>query len=207
VATTTTLGSVDERQLYTALKQARPLAYPMWKRGGFKPHLAQAAVLMHSSRNKVISGGRRLGKSEIGAAELDAEVVKTKIVLSKLTEMGKRREFWIVGPNYTDAEKEFRKHWDLINRLGIPMDKPGSYYDAHSGDMQISLMKGKYIVLGKSAAKPERLVGEGLNGVIMAEAAKMKESVWSKYIRPTLADFNGWSIFASTPEGKTVRTL
>lgn len=196
------LGAVDPVKLYAALRQARPLAYPIWKAGKFKPHLSQAAVLMHSSRHKVVSGGRRLGKSEIGAAELDAEVVKTKIVLRQLEEMGKRREFWIVGPNYTDAEKEFRKHWDLIKRVGIPMDKPGSYYDAHSGDMQISLFKGKYIVLGKSAAKPERLVGEGLNGAIMAEAAKMKESTWSKYVRPTLADFNGWSIHASTPEGK-----
>lgn len=185
-----------------ALKAARPLAYPIWRKGRFKPHLAQSAVLMHAARHKVVSGGRRLGKSEIGAAELDAEVVKTKIALSWLTEMGKRREFWIVGPEYTDAEKEFRKHWDLIKRIGIPMDKPGSYNDPHSGDMQLSLMKGKYLVLGKSAKHPERLVGEGLNGCVLAEAAKMKESVWSKYIRATLADFGGWSIHASTPEGK-----
>lgn len=202
MAETVALGEVVPERLYEALKQARPLAYPIWKAGKFKPHLSQAAVLMHSARHKAISGGRRLGKSEIGAAELDAEVVKTKLSLKWLEEMGKRREFWIVGPNYTDAEKEFRKHWDLIKRVGIPMDKPGSYYDAHSGDMQISLFKGKYVVLGKSAAKPERLVGEGLNGAIMAEAAKMKESTWSKYVRPTLADFNGWSIHASTPEGK-----
>lgn len=194
--------TVAEPSVYDALKQARPLAYPIWRAGRFKPHLSQAAVLLHPARHKVVSGGRRLGKSEIGAAELDAEVVKTKIVLSWLREHGKRREFWIVGPEYTDAEKEFRKHWDLIKRVGIPMDKPGSYYDAHSGDMQLSLFEGKYLVLGKSAKHPERLVGEGLNGAIMAEAAKMKESVWSKYVRPTLADYNGWSIHASTPEGK-----
>lgn len=202
MATKVRLGDVDPVKLYAALKQVRPLAYPIWKAGNFKPHLSQAAVLMSPARNKVVSGGRRLGKSEIGAAELDAEVVKTKIALGWLRDHGKRREFWIVGPNYSDSEKEFRKHWDLIKRVGIPMDKPGSYYDAHAGDMQLSLFGGKYIVIGKSAAKPERLVGEGLNGAIMAEAAKMKESTWSKYVRPTLADFNGWSIFASTPEGK-----
>ena len=202
MATATASRTQASPDALVALKAARPLAYPAWKAGGFRPHLSQAAVLMHSARNKVVSGGRRLGKSEIGAAELDGEVVKTKIILSKLIELDKRREFWIIGPEYTDAEKEFRKHWNLVKKLGIPMDKPGSYYDAHSGDMQLSLMKGRYLVLGKSAKHPERLVGEGLNGAIMAEAAKMKESVWSKYIRPTLADFNGWSIFASTPEGK-----
>jgi hypothetical protein len=38
--------------------------------------------------------------------------------------------------------------------------------------------------------------------VVLSEAAKLKPTVWSKYIRPTLADYNGWSFMASTPEGK-----
>jgi hypothetical protein len=194
--------TVDRPDGFTALRAARPLAASMWDRCVYRPHLAQAAVHMDPARNKVVSGGRRFGKSEIGAGELDVEVLNTKLVLKALEELGKRREFWIVGPNYTDSEKEFRKHYDAIKRAGIPMDKPGTYYDAHSGDMQMSLFAGKYLVLGKSAAHPERLVGEGLNGVVMAEAAKMKESVWSKSIRPTLADYRGWSIHTSTPEGK-----
>lgn len=157
---------------------------------------------MSPARHRAVSAGRRFGKSEIGAAELDTEVMKTKMMLSQLEELKQRCEFWIVGPEYSDSEKEFRKHWDALKLWGIPFDKPGSYYDAHSGDMQLSLFGGKYMLLGKSARYPERLVGEGLSGVIMAEAAKLKESVWSKYIRPTLADFKGWSIHSSTPEGK-----
>lgn len=191
-----------DQSIHDALKSARPIASATWDRMGFRPTLAQAAVLMHPARHKVVSGGRRLGKSEIGAGELDAEVTKTKLILSKLNELDVRREFWIVGPEYTDSEKEFRKTWNAVKRAGIPMDKPGSYYDAHSGDMIMSLMRGRYLVIGKSARHPERLVGEGLTGVVMAEAAKQKESVWSKYIRPTLADFGGWSIHSSTPEGK-----
>ena len=150
----------------------------------------------------MVAAGRRVGKSEIGAGELDVEAVRTRLLLPQLVDEGKRREFWIVGPEYTDAEKEFRKHYDALKRVGAPFDKPGTYYDAHAGDMQISMYQGKYIVLGKSAKHPERLVGEGLSGVIMAEAAKQKESTWTKYIRPTLADFKGWSLHTSTPEGK-----
>jgi hypothetical protein len=138
----------------------------------------------------------------MGAGELDIEAVRTKFCLSYLEDKGVRREFWIVGPNYTDAEKEFRSHYNALKRMDAPFDRPGTYYDAHSGDMQISMYGGKYLVLGKSAAHPERLVGEGLSGVIMAEAAKQKERTWTKFIRPTLADFNGWSIHTSTPEGK-----
>ena len=186
----------------TALAQRRAMAWKVWRSCKYMPHSEQAKVLVSPARHKVVAGGRRVGKSEIGAAELDAEVLVTKLMLPQLEDLGKRNEFWIVGPNYTDSEKEFRKHWDAIKRWGIEMDKPGSYYDAHSGDMQLSLFQGKYLVIGKSAQHPERLVGEGLAGAIMAEAAKLKESVWSKYIRPTLADFGGWSIHASTPEGR-----
>lgn len=123
-------------------------------------------------------------------------------MVPQLTESRRRREFWIVGPEYSDAEKEFRKHYDALKKVGAPFDKPGTYYNAHNGDMQVSMYDGKYLLIGKSARYPERLVGEGLSGVVMAEAAKLKPSTWYKYVRPTLADFKGWALFSSTPEGR-----
>lgn len=177
-------------------------ASEVFKAAKYAPHDAQKVVHASKARNRVLSAGRRLGKSEVGAGELDIEAAKTRLMCNYLEDVGQRREFWIVGPNYTDSEKEFRKHYNALKRMGAPMDKPGTYYDAHAGDMQISMYGGKYLVLGKSAAHPERLVGEGLSGVIMAEAAKQRERTWTKYIRPTLADFKGWSLHSSTPEGK-----
>jgi hypothetical protein len=174
----------------------------IFRQVGYSPHRAQIPVHQSSARNKVIAGGRRVGKSELGAGELDVEAVKARFMLRQLEETGKRREFWIVGPEYTDAEKEFRKHYDALKRVDAPFDKPGTYYDPHAGDLQLSMYGGKYLVLGKSAKHPERLVGEGINGVIMAEAAKQRERTWTKFIRPMLADFKGWSLHSSTPEGK-----
>lgn len=168
----------------------------------YSPHRAQAQVHADGTRNRVIAAGRRFGKSEIGGGELNIEAARTQLMRNRLEAEGKRREFWIVGPEYTDAEKEFRKHYDALVRTGAPLDKPGTYYDPHAGDLQISMFKGRYLVIGKSAKHPERLVGEGLSGVIMAEAAKQRERTWTKFIRPTLADYNGWSIHSSTPEGK-----
>lgn len=185
-----------------ATTHARLRVDEIFRRMKYEPHRVQTMVHRSHKRNRVVAAGRRLGKSEIGAGELDIEAVRTRFLLNELHESGKRREFWIVGPEYTDAEKEFRKHYDALKRVDAPFDKPGTYYDAHSGDLQISMYHGKYMVLGKSAKHPERLVGEGLNGVIMAEAAKQKEVTWTKYIRPMLADFNGWSLHSSTPEGK-----
>jgi hypothetical protein len=155
-----------------------------------------------AARHRVNAAGRRFGKSNIGGHELTVASLEAKTRARLLEDLGIRQEYWIVGPNYTDAEKEFRVLYNDLKRLKVPFDRPGTYNDPKSGSMQISLWDGRYLVSAKSAAHPESLVGEGLHGVIMAEAAKMKGSVWSKYIRPTLSDFQGWSLWSSTPEGR-----
>lgn len=129
------------------------------------------------------------------------EIFYTKPLSSTLLEKGQRREFWIVGPEYSDSEKEFRVIWNIVKKLEMPMEK-GSYNNLESGDMQIVLWDGTFVVAAKSARYPDRLVGEGLSGVILAEAAKLKRNLWTKHIRPALSDFNGWSFHSSTPEGK-----
>ncbi len=168
----------------------------------FTPHPGQRQIANSTARHRVAACGRRFGKSYVGGHELAVEALHTRILLPQLISTDKRREFWIVGPNYSDAEKEFRVLYNDLSKLGAPFDKPGTYNNPHDGDMQISLYGGKFIVIAKSAQYPDRLVGEGLNGVIMAEAAKQRERTWTKFIRPMLADFNGWSLHTSTPEGK-----
>lgn len=169
---------------------------------GWRPHRGQLLIAESNARHRVASCGRRFGKSDVGGHELVPEALYTYLIKDELKRKMKRREFWIVGPEYSDSEKEFRVLWNELSRLEVPFDKPGSYNDPISGNMHISLWNGAFQVHAKSAKYPATLVGEGLSGVIMAEAAKMKQLVWIKYIRPTLADFNGWSLHTSTPEGK-----
>lgn len=174
----------------------------LMEKANHKPHPGQRVIHDSNARHKAVACGRRFGKSTVGGYELYCEACVTRYMLGHLHEAGKRREFWIVGPNYSDSEKEFRVCYDALKRRGAPFDTPGTYNDPHAGDMQISMYQGKLLIIGKSAAKPERLVGEGLNGVVMSEAAKQRESTWTKFIRPALADYKGWSLFMSTPEGK-----
>ena len=169
----------------------------------WKPHAGQLEVAENPCRHKVLSAGRRFGKSHMGGTDkLLPEVFFTKPLANQLIDEGKKRIFWIVGPNYSDSEKEFRVIWNWLRKLEVPMDKPGSYNSSETGQMKISLFGNAMEIEAKSAQNPERLVGEGLSGVILSEAAKLKENIWYKYIRPTLADFNGWSFHSSTPEGK-----
>jgi hypothetical protein len=62
-------------------------------------------------------------------------------------------------------------------------------------------------LIGKSAAHPETLVGEGLNGVLMVEAGRHKRRTWGQYIRPALSDKRGWALFTGVPEGKSEQSL
>ena len=52
------------------------------------------------------------------------------------------------------------------------------------------------------ADNPDRLRGIYLDGVVMDEYGDMEPGVWTRVIRPLLADRGGWAIFIGTPKGK-----
>jgi hypothetical protein len=181
---------------------SKKLYKSLWKETLWTPHPAQLEMLTNRTRNLVASFGRRAGKSQTGGNKLVPEYFRAMMEAEELRAKGLRREFWIVGPTYSDAEKEFRVTWNALERLGVPLDHPGSYNNPEAGQMRIQALGGRFIVHAKSAQYPQTLVGEGLSGAVFSEAAKLKPSVWVKYIRPTLADFGGWTYFGSTPEGR-----
>lgn len=176
----------------------------VFERIEYNPHAAQKSIhaAKRTHRFRVVDAGRRTGKSTAGGHELVPHAYEAYFKRDQLDRHAKRMEYWIVGPEYSDSEKEFRVLWGDLKRLGMPFDAPGSYNNPLSGDMHISLWDGRFQVHAKSAKYPDNLVGEGLHGVIMAEAAKLKPSIWTKYIRPMLADYRAWALFSSTPEGK-----
>ena len=53
----------------------------------------------------------------------------------------------------------------------------------------------------KSTDRPDKLRGPGLDGLVMDEAAFMRQRVWTEICRAMLADKQGWVLFASTPNG------
>jgi hypothetical protein len=73
-------------------------------------------------------------------------------------------------------------------------------YNRKQGEMFIEFPWQTRIEV-RSADHPENLVGEGLAGVIMSEAAKQRKETWERYIRPALSDERGWATFPTTPEG------
>lgn len=157
---------------------------------GYKPHPKQRLYHESNARFRIACCGRRFGKSKMAARDVQPEL------------MVPNRRYWIVGPTYDLGEKEFRYIWqDMIVGLKLGRDKRVKRaYNKKQGEMYIEFPWQTRIEV-RSATHPESLVGDGLHGVIMSEAAKHKRDTWERYIRGALADYRGWATFATTPEG------
>lgn len=162
----------------------------LFEKIGYNPHRGQQEFHYNGARFKIACCGRRYGKSTMAARDMIPELFVPD------------RTFWIVGPTYDLGEKEFRIIWnDVMVGLGLAKDKRiKKSYNRRSGTMYIEFPWNTRIEV-RSADHPENLVGESLDGVIMAEAAKHKRDTWEKFIRPSLADKQGFATFCTTPEG------
>lgn len=119
---------------------------------------------------------------------------------------GKPQVGWAVGPVYADSDKEFRVVYDTFRKLGIDRESIKFLKNVDAGNLHILTSWG-FELIGKSAAHPETLVGEGLNFAIMAEAGRHKRKTWTEYIRPALADRRGWAMLTGVPEGASETSL
>jgi hypothetical protein len=103
---------------------------------------------------------------------------------------------WIVAPEMNLAEKEFRIVWNLAVRKGlIPVTGKSKR------ERWIEFENGSKIEC-RSAENPDQLIGEGVDLMIIAEAARLSPAIWEELLRPTLADRPGRAIMSSTPRGK-----
>jgi len=157
---------------------------------GYEPHPAQKLFHDSEARHRIACCGRRFGKSLMAGHEMTAALFVPNSV------------YWIVGPTYKLGEKEFRVVFDdFFRKLPFAQDKRfKKAYNLDQGNMRIETPWNSRLEV-VSADKQDSLVGEGLDGVIMSEAALHKKDTWQMYIQPALLDKKGWAIFPSTPRG------
>lgn len=86
--------------------------------------------------------------------------------------------------------------WRELKQLAAPIPGRTVREDAR----RIALPGGGEIVV-KSADAPNSMLGEGLDLVVLDEAAYLDEEVWTRILRPTLSDRRGRAVFISTPAG------
>jgi len=147
-------------------------------------HPAQLAIFNDPARFKIVSAGRRFGKSRLAAW----------LLLIKALQSDSKDVFY-VGPTFQQA-KDIMWHTlkDLAGASGI-------IESTYENTAQMTLVNGRKIFL-KGSDRPDTLRGVGLAYVVLDEYASMKPVVWEQIIRPTLADVKGGALFIGTPAGK-----
>ena len=130
-----------------------------------------------------MDGGRRIGKSVLGGREAFCQAMIPGSYI------------WIVGPTMDLAEKELRVVWQkAINEEFLPAVRKSER------ELFIKFENGSFIEC-RSEENPDQLIGEGLDLVVLAEAARLKFRTWDQFVRPALADRQGKALFTSTPRG------
>lgn len=141
-------------------------------------HAAQLEVAQDPHRFRVLVAGRRFGKSRLAA------------ILCILEGLAGRRAWWC-SPSYPMAGAAWRELKDLAAQAGA---------EIRESDMTVVFPRGGFVRV-RSSDKPGSLRGEGLDFVVMDEAAFQDENVWVSELRPSLADRLGRALLVSTPNG------
>lgn len=146
-------------------------------------HAGQRAVADSAARFRVLACGRRWGKSMLALCECLAACGKT----------GAR--VWYVAPTFDMVSRHWR---ELLRHL--PVGFPAV---PHQQDRRLEVANGASIEF-KSADKPDRLRGEGLDLLVIDEAAFIRDGarLWHEVLRPTLTDRQGRALIISTPCGR-----
>ena len=138
-------------------------------------------ILNDPARYKIVSSGRRFGKSYFSVLFL----------LNKPLEANERR--WIVFPTYRQAKMV---SWSILKSVFAQKN-----VSINETELSITLDNGAKIELKGADRGEDSLRGVSVNMVVMDEYAFMKENVWGEVIQPTLAETQGTALFVGTPSG------
>lgn len=146
------------------------------------PHSGQQPILESDARFRIVACGRRWGKTEMSAHEAVRYLGEPDTLV------------WWVAPTYDIADIGFNVVEDAVPRPLVDDVK-------RSKPKAIDLKNGSRISF-RSADREDSLRGEGLDLLILDEAAMIPERAWSNELRPTLSDTLGDMIAISTPKGR-----
>ncbi|HKX45927.1 MAG TPA: hypothetical protein VJP77_04445 [Planctomycetota bacterium] len=156
----------------------------------YVPHPVQLEVHLSTARRRALACGVRWGKTLCAAMEGLAAALEPK----------ERSMGWIVAPTYDLADKVFR---ELLLVAATKLRHRVVAMKENERRLVIrNLGGGVSEIRGKSADNPVSLLGEGLDWVVVDEAARLKPAIWEGHLSQRLIDKKGWALLISTPRGK-----
>jgi len=157
---------------------------------GYEPHPGQLEVHTSRAPRRVLACGVRWGKSRSAAME----------ALAASLEPRDRSMGWVVAPTYDLADKVFREL--VVIAAEHLRHRILTLKENEKRLVLRNLGGGVSEIRGKTADNPISLLGEGLDFVIVDEAARLKPAIWEGYLSQRLIDRKGWALLISTPRGK-----
>jgi len=149
----------------------------------YSPYSAQIPIHESNARFKTAACGRRFGKTTMALGEYIATGCNQP-----------QATCWWVAPTYKVAKRAFR-----ILERGLPREV---VKDKSKVDFRYELLNGSELEF-KSADNPDSLrEGQGINYLVVEEAAQVDEECWDRILRPSLADAKGKAMFIGTPKGR-----
>ncbi len=143
----------------------------------------QYAIAMHPAKVKIITCGRRWGKTVLGGT----------LVLNTLRQHG--RVAWI-----TPTFKNSRPLWRWCVNAAAGEIQSGKVR-LSKADRTLETRRGGFLGL-YSADNIDSIRGEAFHLVVEDEAARIDEDARTDAIMPTLADYDGDEIVITSPKGK-----
>ena len=157
---------------------------------GYEPHEGQLLVHRSRAKRRVLACGSRWGKSVCAAMEAVAAAMEPR----------ERSMTWVVAPTLDLAEKVYREV-----AIVVAEHLRHRIAEVKQHDKRLVLRNlggGLSEVRAKTADNPVSLLGEGLDFLIVDEAARLRPTVWSSYLSQRLIDKDGSALLISTPKGK-----
>lgn len=144
-------------------------------------HPKQDEIRRHAARFKVVSCGRRFGKTMMAVALIFACAAAGGAA-------------WWVGP----TSREAKIGWRYLRAMAVKV--PGA--EIKESTKEIAFPGGGWLAV--LSAESATLRGEGLDLVVIDEAAFLQDlrRVWNYDLRAALSDRKGRAVFISSPDGR-----
>lgn len=156
----------------------------------YEPHEGQRVVHASRAERRVMACGVRFGKTTCATMEVAASAL----------EPVERSVGWVVAPTYELSDRVFR---EVVHVFQTKFPHRVRQHSASDRKLLVTNMGGGTCeIRGKSADNPVSLLGEGLDWLVVDEAARLRPDVWQRYLSQRLVDKRGWAMLISTPRGK-----
>jgi len=151
-------------------------------------HKAQEQIMLDKSKYKVVSAGRRFGKSEMCSVDLLyfalTKNASTQFIISATQDQANIIFETLV--RFATKTEFLRNTVEKISRANFPF---------------ISFVNGSEIH-ARTTKNPDYIRGHHAHRIFIDEAAYVKDGIIDPVIMPLLADYDGEMVVISTPKGR-----